>query len=364
MLIQLSLQKKGAGVIDSFELSSALVDLEIKHSVFLSRENELADKWNKEESIYRSIVWCDTYKSTVGDFVKWTFLASRWFFVIRQINYLKAKNIVATHFHPWLFFVVLAKRIIGFNFIYVVHENPFLPKERDNYIMVFLQKFILKHADKIIVHSEFMKKNLQEFFPEDRVKHLPLGSYQFYNRRTPIKYPPAGVTFLFLGRIEKYKGLEVLLEAFTGVKKQFSDAKLIVAGQGNINTEQIKAMNTLGVEIYNQWLTDEQIMNFLNKADVMVLPYTKASQSGVVSMSLGFGLPIIVSSLTGLAEQVIEGDNGLLAKPGDGDSLLEKMVYLCANPSRIEEMGKRAKFYGDNVFTWKKVAEGLVEFMS
>jgi len=75
------------------------------------------------------------------------------------------------------------------------------------------------------------------------------------------------------------------------------------------------------VELNDRYIPNEEIPELLERADVLALPYRDATQSGVLRTALSSGLPVIASAVGAFADEVVDGVNGLLVKPGDPGSL-------------------------------------------
>lgn len=352
-LVQVSLQKRGASTWDSYELFLSLSKGNFNNFVLLSSGNELKNKWDSLDS-QDKIKWIDTYKNSISDFLL-SLIKFKWLKLLNNIYLLRSENILATHFHPWLYFVVILKRFFCKKFIYIVHENPFNPKESDSFIMIWLQKSILTRSDILITHSDKLRDEISPHFKRD-ILTFPLGSYSHYCENFKTKESTSGVRFLFLGRIESHKGLDLLVDAFCKVKKVFPDSCLTIAGSGLLPNNATPSGN---IKILNYWLSDDEISKILENVDVLVLPYRKASQSGVLSIAWGCGIPVISSDAGGLPEQVKDMDNGLVFKNGDFDQLYEKMLLLCSNKELLLKLKDRAKYYGQEVYSWKIVADGV-----
>lgn len=197
-----------------------------------------------------------------------------------------------------------------------------------------LLKFALSPADHLITHSAKDREDLRDMLSgkEVSVSSLPtLEEFSSGQRRTR-----AGRTILFFGKVRKYKGLDVLLAAMPRVLSKL-DCNLIIAGefydpiakyQRLISKHHIEN----NVHIDNRYFPNEEVPAIFEKADVLVLPYLSATQSGVARIALSNGLPVIASNTGGLSEVVIDGVNGLLFPPGDSDALADRLVtYFTEN---------------------------------
>ncbi len=197
-------------------------------------------------------------------------------------------------------------------------------------------------ADRIFVHTEKMKKELLEDFAvrERAVALVPYGinnavpdtdlSSTEAKQRLGIK--DYQKTILFFGRIEAYKGVEFLLGAFEEIVKRHSDYHLIIAGESQQKSEmyfdrirRLLSAHGSSAQITEriQFIPDQETELYFKAADVLVLPYKKIFQSGVLFLAYSFGLPVIATDVGSLREDIIEGETGFLCKPCDSVDLAE-----------------------------------------
>jgi glycosyltransferase involved in cell wall biosynthesis len=178
-----------------------------------------------------------------------------------------------------------------------------------------------------------------------------------------------GVQFLvtFLGRIKRYKGLEVLLKAFQKFEVGKSDVRLIIAGEGKLSRKEVRLISELPenkVYVLNRWLSDAEIAYLVKASDVIVAPYICGTQSGVVSMAFAAGKPVIVSDSGGLPEQVGFGRFGLIAKAGDVFSLSEALEHIYVDSELRKTLVNNIKRHALEELSWRNQASKLYEFMS
>jgi glycosyltransferase involved in cell wall biosynthesis len=144
-----------------------------------------------------------------------------------------------------------------------------------------------------------------------------------------------GRTILFFGKVRKYKGLGVLLDALPKVLSQI-ECELAIVGEfyDSIATYR-QRIQELGigphVRIENRYVPNEEVPALFEQADVLVLPYVSASQSGVAQIALSNALPVIASKAGGLSEAIAEDVNGLLFPVGDAQALSEQIIHYFQN---------------------------------
>jgi glycosyltransferase involved in cell wall biosynthesis len=215
----------------------------------------------------------------------------------------------------------------------VIECHNVLPHERSP-VDGPLIRYALSPADHLITHSARDREDLLAILPEKKVTVSPLPSLHEFS--SPGQYSRSGRTILFFGKVRKYKGLDVMLEALPRVLSRV-ECNLIVVGEfyDSIDkyTELIRRHRIDShVRIDNRYVPNEEVAEIFERADVLVLPYTSASQSGVARISLSNGLPVIASRTGGLSETVIDEVNGLLFQPGDPQALADQIVrYFTQN---------------------------------
>jgi glycosyltransferase involved in cell wall biosynthesis len=225
------------------------------------------------------------------------------------------------------------------------------------WVMRILRKYF---CGSIIVHG----KNLRTLFidrygkkAEDvwAVPHGGLFSYIPENRSVFREDPH---TVLFFGRMEKYKGLKWLIETEPLISEKITDFKIIVAGQG----EELDARKTIlqgnpHFEIHDRYIPFSEVAVFFKRAVAVVLPYTEASQSGIVAMAFAFGKPVIATDVGSLSEVVFDGKNGVLVPPRDPLKLSDAICSMLLNPQQKKRLSKGALETANTLLNWNYVAE-------
>ena len=207
-----------------------------------------------------------------------------------------------------------------------------------------------------------------------RVAVIPHGVFDDFPRRFPplgdVDHlahiaPHAGRYLLFIGRIRPYKGIDTLLRAYRDTPG-LEDVPLVIAGSGEFSDEERALLESLAerpVEVVNRWLEPEDISALVSSARFVVLPYTSATQSGVIPLASAFGIPSIASDTGGLAEQVVDGETGLLFAVGDSVALgvaLDRASQM--DEADYRRMSGRAREHAETTWSWDRLARQLLEF--
>jgi D-inositol-3-phosphate glycosyltransferase len=173
-------------------------------------------------------------------------------------------------------------------------------------------------------------------------------------------------TILFFGNIAPYKGLEYLAAAFVGLVSSRNDYRLVIAGrlkgpesywdeiQAFLKSNKVQDRVLARVE----YIPDEETELYFKAADVLVLPYTRVFQSGVLFLGYSFGLPAIAAHVGNLKEEIIEGETGFVFKPRDSSDLARKIHdYFNSESFRnLESRRAEIKAYANERYSWQKVA--------
>ena len=169
---------------------------------------------------------------------------------------------------------------------------------------------------------------------------------------------------LFFGLIRKYKGLDILLEAFG---KLSEDYQLIIAGEpyGSFDPYQQIIDRLPGKDRIHaslKYIKDSEVSKYFSAADLAVLPYRSATQSGISSVSYHFEVPMIVTDVGGLKETIGDRGTGLVAPEGTPEAIYHEIERYFSDPTIAEECIRNIRLEKERL-SWKGFAERLIEFV-
>jgi D-inositol-3-phosphate glycosyltransferase len=208
-----------------------------------------------------------------------------------------------------------------------------VPHERRPFDGV-LTRWMLRNSDGYLVMSDEVERDLDRLkpgAPRARVGH-PLYAQFDRGRHTRAgarrRFGVDGDVVVFFGYVRPYKGLDVLLRAWPRVRAR-RPATLIVAGEFYEDPEPYRRLaaeagGPEAVRMLERYLPDEEVEALFKAADVVVLPYRSATQSGVTHAAYAAGVPVITTDVGGLAETV--RGTGLVVPPEDLEALAEGIV--------------------------------------
>lgn len=203
-----------------------------------------------------------------------------------------------------------------------------------------LTRIGLSPADMIIVLSKDVENAVAEFAPDKPVSRAALPVYNCFKSgekvtrreaRGRLGLPENGSIMLFFGYIRKYKGLDYLLDAFPGAAARVPGLELLIVGEFYEPRKKYdRRIASLGiskaVRIIDRYVDNDEVETFFRAADLVVLPYVSATQSGIARIAAAFDAPVLSTRVGGLAEEFEEGRNGLLVPPADSAALSSGIV--------------------------------------
>jgi glycosyltransferase involved in cell wall biosynthesis len=260
----------------------------------------------------------------------------------------------------------------------------------------------IKQAHGYILHSKMTEEELLQFLPHKYLKNKKtLALYHpVYDLFKPIRdFPKEEIkkkyglnknVFLFFGFIRKYKGLHHVIEAFAKLAKKRDDISLIIAGEAFWDTlddkskgvklkkaifeitkkifirkqddeahyRPLEAIKKWGIEDkvlqHIRFIPNEQVAEYFQMSDYLLLFYSYATPSGVESLAYNFELPIIASDLGHFKTSIKVGETGYLVQPGNTDHMAEIMHLALENPIAKEPLVAMAQ-----TLSWKNYVQQI-----
>ena len=216
-----------------------------------------------------------------------------------------------------------------------------------------LIRYFLRRNDGFVAMSKTVEKDLLGFNPKARHVLKPHPLYDHFGpalslpeARAKLGLPADKRILLFFGFIRDYKGLDDLIRALAHLPE---DYLLVIAGEVYGNFEQYQALiTTTGtndrIKLFVRYVDDLEVPHFFSAADVCVLPYKTATQSGIVQIAFNFNLPVIVTDVGGLSEMVEEGKTGLIVTSHEPPALaarIEEFFHKNLRPQMSQNIARR-----------------------
>ena len=201
-----------------------------------------------------------------------------------------------------------------------------------------------------------------------RYRIIPSGvGLPFFATEVPPipKYIDHRRNILFLGRLEKRKGLPYLLEAYAILKQEMPDIRLIVVGgDGGMLPACERYIRHKGLTdiVFTGYVAESELPRYYKTADVYCAPNTGAESLGIVLLeAMAAGTPIVASQIDGFADVLTDGQEGLLVPPRDGKALAAALHRLLSDAALREEMGKQGAKTAQR-YSWEQVSAQVLEY--
>src|SRR5436305_3077180 len=201
----------------------------------------------------------------------------------------------------------------------------------------------------LVAHSECLVEELARRYAGADISVIPHGSDVVSEPYRRPKYPRV----LFFGRMERYKGLAVLLEAMNRVWRDRPDAQLAISGVGPESRALPADPRILATDRY---VREVELDSMFRQSSLVVLPYVQASQSGVGALAVGRGVPVVVSRAGALPDLV--SSPGLVVPPGDPTALA---AAILTNLDHDDELRRQVWLRARDEFAWDVVAARSVD---
>ena len=175
--------------------------------------------------------------------------------------------------------------------------------------------------------------------------------------------PPGAVVFLYLGRINRDKGLLDLAHAFAEVGTRYPDAHLLLVGpdEANLRAALTAAAAGCAARLHSAGLADRP-QEYFAAADVFCLPSYREGFGTNIIEAAAAGVPAIGSRIYGITDAIVEGETGLLFEAGDVQQLAQSMRTLAGDASLRGRMGEQARERAVRDFSSAVVIAALVEY--
>jgi glycosyltransferase involved in cell wall biosynthesis len=288
---------------------------------------------------------------------------------IGKMLWLTRKGFRIVHVH-WLYvfpFPLVMKgfyyfcRMLGLKIIWEMHNivpHNFKPKD------VVAGSWFYERVDGVIYHSESdieraektlktKNKKLRLVVPHGSFDHSYENIMERAEARKRLQIPADKKVILCFGFIRKNRGYEYLIEA----TRDMDDTLVIIAGRllekdayERLLEYQKGAPN---MRIFAQWIPDDEVQIFFNACDIVVLPYTQITTSGVIPLAYSFSRPVITSAIGGIKD-VVNKKTGILVPPGEPDALKKAILQLFGMD--FEGMGRSAREFSDLHLAWEPIA--------
>lgn len=231
---------------------------------------------------------------------------------------------------------------------------------------LFLKKWFRKLDGKIAVSKPAMEY-ISKYFP-GYYNIIPNGVdvNHFSPNVSPIDdFGDGKLNILFVGRLEKRKGADYLLDAYKRVKGEIPNSRLIIVGPGTrLRKKYEKQVRQNGLDdvVFAGYVSYDELPRYYKTADIVCSPATGRESFGIVLLeAMAVGKPVVASNIEGYASVVTHGVDGLLVPPKDGEMLAQALISLVTDESLRQQMGAKGRLKALD-YSWEHVAQKILDY--
>ncbi|WP_027385123.1 glycosyltransferase family 4 protein [Epilithonimonas caeni] len=277
-----------------------------------------------------------------------------YFKILKFIKKNKFDSVLFLSFHPANLFI--SKLIPAEKAIFYVHDHdPHSGFSKFDYIFLKPQySYIYNGKVTLLASSNFMKKEIlkkHNNLNPDKIRVIYLGLLEnlIFPHEDSIE---EDIDVLFFGRIEYYKALDVLIDSYRSNKQTYS---CVIIGKGNL--KDVFGIEKLpnGVTHINDYVPDEELARYIQRAKLVVMPYRDATGTLVIQTAFYYGKPIVATNTGCFPEYMTDGIDGIIV-PIENPSELNKAINkLLADRTLRKRMGLNGKKKVEEIFSNKSI---------
>ncbi|MBN1189786.1 MAG: glycosyltransferase family 4 protein [Dehalococcoidales bacterium] len=288
---------------------------------------------------------------------------------VKQV--LEYENFDIIHLHeplaPTLCTTVLRlSRSINIGTFHATESRPSYRWTKPLFMSGLYKKWFRRLNGRIAVSSPAMNF-ANKYFPSS-YEIIPNGiEIERYNPAVPPlpQFMDGKTNILFVGRLEKRKGLEYLLKAYALFKPDLPDCRLIIVGPGTrLRGKYMRMVSDANLQdvVFTGGVEEYEKTRYYSTADIFCAPATGYESFGIVLLeAMATGKPVVASNISGYATVISDGVDGLLVPPKQEVPLAQALSRLIQDKALGREMGRRGIVKADN-FSWEKVSSRVMEY--
>ena len=252
------------------------------------------------------------------------------------------------------------------------------PNHKLNYIdkMIRAEHYLLQHVPFIQSNTAAMIESIRQAYgiviDPQRYGVTLLGvedlAQQYHSQRQDHQ-----LEILFVGRLEKRKGIDLLLRCIPGLCRQFKNIRFVIVGEDHLKNEnnrtfkeeflgQYAELERTGRVVFKGRVSDDELFQHYADCDIFVSPSVFESFGLIFTEAMAFGKPVIGSRAGGMVEVIADGENGFLIEPGNWLSLYEALRVLIEDESKREAFGVQSRAIFERCFTRQCMVQQAIDY--
>jgi len=291
----------------------------------------------------------------------------------RTAKYIKAKNPSKVFIRFWMPFFAPCLGIIGGYLkrnkipVFGIVDNAIAHEKRLGDTM--LVNYFLNKCDSHFTLSDKVKKDINKINNRVSVESLFHPIYNTYSKITDKASAlkslnlKEGKYILFFGLIRKYKGLDLAIRAMSNKLIVEKNIKLIIAGEFYDSEERyqdlIRDLSLNNIIIYNKFIANKQVPDFFSVSNLVILPYTSATQSGVTQLAMYYNKPMLVTNVGGLPEIIDHKKDGYISSTNP-EEMSEYILDYFSQDNNEKEMSSAISKKHDS-YSWDNFVKKIIK---
>jgi len=300
-----------------------------------------------------------------------------WIKALDIIKEVQPDGIIFKWWHPFFSLcytsiALAAKNLLKSKPSAICYCHNVLPHE-GSVLGTLLTRLFFKSQDYFVCLSSDEVDALKKVDPNADCGFLIEPTYdEFFSKKTmdktdarrALNIKETEKMILYFGLIRRYKGIEYLIEAFPKILSELKYVKLYIVGEWWIDKSRyIESIEKLGLKdnimLIDKYVSEEDVKRYFSSADLMILPYTSATQSAVLQLAFAYDLPVIATRVGSFKDLIVHGKTGFLIRPQNSDEIVDYCLqYFQENLG--SEIGKNINAGKEKLFGWNKSKEDLV----
>lgn len=370
-ILQVVFSWQGGAIRVAFDVARALSYKGHKVTIFAT------DIWKENKDISEEAVGnvhsLHTFCPTLSKKIKFYFTPE----VISLAKHVKFFDILHLHEYRTFQNIIFHYYARKYGIPYVLQAHGSLPRKSTKKRLKWIYDFffgyrLLMDASKVIALNEIEAEQYRIMgVPEEKIAIIPnfidLSDYADLPSKGEFKkkfnIPEDKKIILYLGRIHRIKGVDILVEAFENIVRELNNIRLIIVGPDDGYLDQIKFLietkNMKNIVLITGPLYGKDKLEAYVDADVYVLPSRYETFPLTILEAYSCGKSVIASSVGGLKDLVIVGVTGLLFTPENTIQLARSLFYMLEDDTRAKKMGLKGKQFVKENFTIENIIDRL-----
>lgn len=269
-------------------------------------------------------------------------------------------------------------KMLGKKVVYTVHNINVADRDGNNsWFNEFSLKIQYTLSNHLIVHTVTMKEEMiRKFHINDKkisvISHginsiVPQNRISRERAREKLHLSHSNKVLLFFGNIERYKGVDILINAFEQLKNEDEDFFLVIAGKPKGTMKYLNELKeiirdkklTEKIFTHFEFVPDDEIENYFIAADCTVLPYRTIYQSGILFLAYTYGTPILASKVGNFANDIIENKTGYVFEPENMVSM-NNCIRRFFSSEMYQQIGSTRQYimnYANEKYSWNTIGQ-------